>query len=407
MALPDVYIFNPTCEMAVANDTISYTPPAKLRRFAIEAAVLPAYFATAHDLVLCPELPAKWFLNNLETAGFVLPVFKKETAMENNDFIKSKKKRLLPWGWSPAMHHKLRELKDSCSDMFKNSQVFQWTEKHRLLYERKTALAVLKTIKQKTEDNVYISEDDQPIIAQNSHQIFSLLEKNQKIVVKSPISSSGRGLIFLSNTDISTYKVNWINGILKKFGYAMVEPFLDIKQNFAYQFEIDSNKIQYLGVSSFSTSKNGQYAGNDINCRFSDLTDSEENILLLKEQQTVQLIIDGLLENGFAKHYTGMLGVDAVLYRNKNNELKIHPCLEINLRYNMGLLSLAIEKKIHKQAKGKMMSSYFGNNDFHTFCIKNKQKYPLQLCNGKIISGFLPLIPYSKTNQYGIWIKIF
>ena len=71
----------------------------------------------------------------------------------------------------------------------------------------------------------------------------------------------------------------------------------------------------------------------------------------------------------YLEKYEGMVGVDAMFILNHNKELQIHPCVEINLRYNMGnvatSLSLFTDKgfKTYKAVFPYIEGRYTGTGD--------------------------------------------
>ncbi|HOI48862.1 MAG TPA: hypothetical protein PK167_06130, partial [Prolixibacteraceae bacterium] len=65
MKLPDVYLFNPTCEMAIANGTVSWQPNRLLQQMETDLGNLPQFFAAETDVVLVKRLPGKAFTDTL------------------------------------------------------------------------------------------------------------------------------------------------------------------------------------------------------------------------------------------------------------------------------------------------------------------------------------------------------
>ena len=144
---PDLYYFNPTCELAVANGSTNYMAPDQLRRFEKELSILPAYLGNVEDIVLMDQMPSAEFRDQMEKAGFMFPFFQTlDFALSDSAFLSLDKGFLFPWGWSPAAHKLLSPLKSGCCPEFQNSPVANWNDTHRELYSRKTALEVLKNI---------------------------------------------------------------------------------------------------------------------------------------------------------------------------------------------------------------------------------------------------------------------
>jgi hypothetical protein len=61
----DVYYFNPTCELAVANGSFSYMAPRLLREFERDCSALPFVFSTLGDFVLTENKPSRQFINSV------------------------------------------------------------------------------------------------------------------------------------------------------------------------------------------------------------------------------------------------------------------------------------------------------------------------------------------------------
>ena len=109
---PDIYLFNPTCELAVANGSANFMAPAQLRRFENELSILPGILARPEDIVLVDHIPPQQFIDQLEAAGFSLPDYRtKESSLADEQFLSEQKGFLFPWGWSPATHKQLSPLK--------------------------------------------------------------------------------------------------------------------------------------------------------------------------------------------------------------------------------------------------------------------------------------------------------
>jgi hypothetical protein len=91
MANPDVYYFNPTCELAVANGSFSYMPPHLLQEMERDLSILPFAFAHESDIVLTDNPPSPDFKMRLQNAGFAVPKFIDITETEGlpSGFIKS------------------------------------------------------------------------------------------------------------------------------------------------------------------------------------------------------------------------------------------------------------------------------------------------------------------------------
>ncbi len=69
----ELFYFNPTCEMAIANGSATYTPPKHLEKFRNDLSILPIYFGDSQDVVLIDGTVPKEFLERLKNIGWNLP----------------------------------------------------------------------------------------------------------------------------------------------------------------------------------------------------------------------------------------------------------------------------------------------------------------------------------------------
>lgn len=84
----------------------------------------------------------------------------------------------------------------------------------------------------------------------------------------------------------------------------------------------------------------------------------------------------------------------------------MHPCLEINVRQNMGLLSLHIEKLIQQGKKGMFKTYYNPGESFQFFKEKMEIEHPLKITSKKIESGFFALTDSTPHTRFGAYILI-
>jgi hypothetical protein len=406
-SLPDIYLFNPTCEYAVANGRVSWQPNRLLRKMEEDLDVLPMLFARPNDIVLVKKLPGDSFIKLCERMGTALPKFVLQNEIKANPyFIRQAKNRLLPWGWSPATHHLLATLKPSCSDEFKLSPVAQWKPEHRDFCSRFFALQILKELLPRLPPDITISPQKIPHVVTSKEELECLIRQWGKVMVKAPWSSSGRGLQKITKTPVVEKVWEKLLGIIRQQGYALAEPLLNKTLDMAFQYELKKGKATFLGTSRFFTDDKGQYQGNYLN-GWPGQTDPK---VIQFAENLHELLIDSFIstieKSSLAELYEGNFGVDMLIFRDKHGELKVNPCLEINVRLNMGLLSIQPEKRIAPGSKGIFQIFFQPNKTFMHFREEMEIKHPLKLKNSKIISGFCPLTPVFENTKFGAFILI-
>lgn len=402
MSTANVFYFNPTCELAVANGSFSYVPPSLLRRFEHDCSALPFGFAKAGDFVVTEKKPSGEFMMKLADVGFEMPEFcaLSELISGNIGSFNS----IFPWGWSPAAHFILKDLKEKCSPQFKANPVFNWTNEHRALFERATSLRFLNDFLAMNPSDIYIERELTGEIVKTTAEIEDLLRRKMPLVLKAPLSSSGRGIQVIRKSMLNNSNRQWISGILKQQKYLVAEPFLEKIVDFSFQYKINSGgEPEYLGYSVFETNTNGQYLSTFIHSKIEDF---ETSGITLEIETMIEItaarLRHMLINSGYTTLHRGFLGIDAMIYRD-NEGLKIQPCIEINSRMTMGVVAMQIERRIHRQATGLFKLFYGPPGEFRKFAIEKVRSQPLKFKDGKIVSGFLPIVDPGPEMQFGAY----
>ena len=403
--LPNIFIYNPTCEIAIANGTLSFMPNKNLSKFERDLDVLPLYFADSNDVLLVRQMPDSDFLNRISAAGIKLPKFKLlEEALKDDEFVQTNKNSLQAWGWSPRIHHILKPFKESCSSEYLNQPNAYWKNEHRNLYGRETALKVLKSFLSKHPDEKYIDQSQIARVCTNIQEIETLIEEWKQLVIKAPLSSSGRGLQVLRYSHLNDSITQWINGTLEAQNYVTVEALLDKKHEFSLQYYCDGKgKLSYMGPGFFLTSSNGQYEGNILG----DMPEHFKAYLSDAQMEELSEGIKSAMEaSDLATNYCGYLGVDCLLFEDKSGKMRLQPCVEINLRYNMGTLALILDEYLAPKTRGAFKMIFKPKSTFDKFHHEMEKKHPFEMKDGKWLKGYLPLVSPNQNKNFGAYILL-
>ena len=131
----------------------------------------------------------------------------------------------------------------------------------------------------------------------------------------------------------------WIDGALHRQGSLLCEVGLDRVQDFAIECECRDGKTVLTGYSVFDSDFHSQFGRGRV-------APMEELHQFLSRQypaldQVVEDVIKAL-DNIVAPHYEGPLGVDMMLYKKENGTVALNPCVEVNLRMTMGMVTAAM-----------------------------------------------------------------
>lgn len=401
----DIYLFNPTCEYAIANGMPSWQANRTLQKMETDLATLPLFFAKPGDYIIVDRLPSEGFINHLQQLGIEIPRFVLKHDVELGN-IKCDIGKLCPWGWSPAAHKVLAGLKQKCSEDFKASPVFNWKPEYKNLYSKNFARQIQHKIVENYTSDQFISNNQLTEICAHKNDFQAFIDKWGKLMIKTPWSSSGRGLQPIRNKPIHPKVWAKIMGMVKSQGYVIVEPYLDKVMDLAFQFEIKKGKIKFLGISNFFTDYKGQYIGNSLKGLPDSVNKDVQQFLKSVPNITLQPIIETLENSEMAANYEGYFGVDTLLFRDDEDIFRVNPCLEINMRYNMGLLCLQLEKFVASTKKGIFRTWYQPGVLFKDFKHDMEQKYPLVLKEEKIESGFFALTEANEDTQFGAYLLV-
>ena len=404
--LPDIYFFNPTCEPAIANGSPYYTAPALLRKFESDLGYLPGWLGGEKDQVLIRGAVDQEFESKMKEMGFSLPGFRDlDKALSDPEWVSRSKSHLRPWGWSPAVYQLFKNVLPTCCNDFLQSQVSNWLPEHKHLYSRLTAVGLLENIIRNCSENWLPGHIELPVVCCTLEEIHYRLDLHEKAVVKSPWSSSGRGLLLFPNVDTRKKNDELLSGMLNQQGFVTVEPWLERVTDLSCQFLSQAGKISFMGSTFFETDRKGKYIRTFLT-DFPGLQIGISDFLKEHDREVVELLEQALSQSGYATLYEGWIGVDAMIYKSDGGELKFHPMVEINGRYTMGAVAMKIREHLAQGSYGWMQIFYSKTDNFKSFCRKKEAERPLVMDGQKIFSGFLPLTPPLSEHHFGAYVEV-
>lgn len=275
---------------------------------------------------------------------------------------KGEEGKILPWGWNRYLRDKLLR-KGISAEKLPSDEELEFIRKNS---RREVAQELLEYLHTGGEAITLAEVPDgmgkmivsphYRIIARSMPEVEEFLQKNGRVVLKAPLSGSGKGVRFVAGNLMETDK-GWCRRVLQMQGSVIVEQRLDVVQEFAMLFEVGGGdacggqgpEVRFRGYSLFYAS-NGSYKGNLLAsngfieeqlCRWIPRE------VLLETREKVERFLQGKLcagRNGseVCAGYSGFVGVDQFVYR-RGDELRgkvfYNPAVEINLRMTMGLIA--------------------------------------------------------------------
>jgi hypothetical protein len=404
--LADIYFFNPTCETAIANGSAFYTAPFRLRNFESDLSYLAVWLAEEKDQVLIKGETSEVFELRLRSLGFRLPeTIQLDKALSDPDWLGQSRGYLFPWGWSPAAVHLFRDVVSKCSEAFKVSAVAKWDPAQKPLYGRETSMHLLSQIIENSAADWLPGLSDVPVRCTSLEEIYQQIDERLPAVVKSPWSSSGRGLLLFPNPDLKKKNDEVLGGMLRQQGFVTVEPWLDKVVDFSFQFYSRNGDISYIGRTFFETDGKGRYQRTFLTDK-TNYTEEVNDFLVKHHYEVVDMLLMALKSSGYSSLYEGWIGVDALVFRTASGKLKLQPMVEINGRFTMGAIALKMRDHLAPDSCGFLQIFYSKSKSFLDFCQKQEGTKPLNMIDGKISSGFFSLTPPLPDHHFGAYIEV-
>lgn len=385
----EIYLFNPENDMALANFTPYYKAPSEIIRMANDLSVLPAWYAPEGSTIKVDSLSRVSLWREQCPASDFLPDVIWSAEWENMPYK--------PWGWSPSLLYTLRKAGVNDSFLLSDVQMGQI----RVLSGRQCCVKILE---------IFSRMDGlcgKAMTCNSMTQVKKYITSLERCVLKAPWSGSGRGIMYVSSKEWNDSAEGWVSRVLRVQGEIMVEPLYNKVCDFAMEFYADGNgSVSFVGYSLFDTDAHGNYKGNFL------LSDGQIKKILsqyIPDEvfdnvcRTMEESLASLLNRG----YCGFLGVDMMICLEDGRYL-LHPCVEINLRMNMGVVSHTIfNRYVHCLSHGKYIVKYYSEDGeaWDAFC-QMKATYKLHLCDGKLAEGYMPLTPVKQDTHYHAFLLL-
>ncbi len=390
-----LYLFNPENDLAVANGAPYYMAPPLARQIAIDLAMLPCWYATA-DAAVWVAQPTSWMENERVQLGIATTQLSTTQLVDEVSCIE----QVTPWGWSAEVA--MRLAKQGILPSLLPSQ--EELERQRTLSHRALTMAILEALAQMGEIHI---PHQLPIQLYTPQEVQHFVESKPHLLLKAPWSGSGKGLYWGRGVYDTTLE-RWSNGILKRQGSLIGEYHFDKVADFAMEFYSDGHKATFAGYSLFDTNVKGVYSGNTLASN-EQIEAQLATHVPHRALQELQHHMAQTLSQQVAPHYCGYLGVDMMLYRcPQSHRIEIHPCIEVNLRMNMGMVARLF---YDRYVAPTSMGSYTIDFEKETGTLLQshqelQQQHPLRIEHGKIVSGYLSLCPITADTHYRARIEI-
>ena len=404
--MKQILLFNPEHDLALANGDRHFIAPRNIREM-------------AHDLADIMEaiLPS-----SDSESSFISPLASAHP---------------VPWGWDPAVVEQFKRMGITAQELPTDDALAALSRRS----ERITAHQILCNFRKAHTDNAFIGES---LVARTFDEIADFAERHQHILLKAPLSGSGKGLRHVNKEGLplspsgggtpesseqsgggmlslssSLKKVeSWANALIRRHGYLTAEPYYNKVQDFAMEFIADATGCHFIGYSYFITDGHGRYIASrlmsdakaeDLLCTYvprkalhkirqwmilhhTDIIPSEWDttrhplpfgidMMIVRESQ--QSTVNSL--QSMVNHPDGNSE-----FRIQNSKFTIHPCVEINLRMNMGIIAHEIYRHLlTPDTEGTFRIARFPDNaSLRAFHDEQTSLHPTTYRDNRLASGY-------------------
>lgn len=370
---PRVYLFNPSCEDEVARGRPGHSPNAQVAALTADLAPLMVFLAAREDAVILPTLPSAAWLKQIAAAGFPLP----EVVQSPAALADRKLAALVPWGRSPQVETAYAPLtgalwQDAMRPAFSKVEALRW---------RADVLAALG------EDWLAPAEGDVVTTRAEGEAAAA-----RGWILKAPWSTAGRDR---RRGPLDAAGVAWLDRILATQGAVRAEPWRERVLDLSFHYEL-GDTMRSVGTCRFLTTPNGQFCGTMPGRWMGELPhdqarlfngDGQDPRRLRRVADTIGRVLGPALA---ALGIRGAVGVDAFVYRD-GDRLRLDPLVEVNPRYTMGRVSLALEDRLHPHARAtwRFLNVKGLGGDPLAWFARESEREPLVHQDGLLRSGVL------------------
>ncbi len=332
-----------------------------------------------------------------------------------------------PWGWDAAVVSHLHKSGIPRQELPTDTMLAAL----RTRSERITAHHLLQ---QMLPLSVHLTGES--YVCRSLDDIKTYATQHSHLLLKAPLSGSGKGLRHLNLNDddndndnyptsrklTSTFKKieRWADALIRRHGYLTAEPYYDKVQDFAMEFIVADGQCHFIGYSLFTTDDHGRYDSNlllsdaDIEARLSEyiphsvlhdvrhFVEGHTGLIVPAEWDTsrfpITFGIDMMIVNDRGQQST-VDGQHPIRpdgnsqLRTHNSQFKLHPCVEINLRANMGIIAHEVRHHlIAPEATGIYRLTLFADHAaLAAFDEEQRALYPALYRDGLLVQGYHPL----------------
>ena len=284
-------------------------------RMAEDLAVLPAFIAEPGSLLITDsDADARWLerLNGL--LGMDVHAIGRKELNHLTGY------RIMPWGWCLDLRRRLVKWGADRQLLPTKDEIYHL----RGLSHRRLTINIhlrLQELLRCQDGNHLPLACPVPVELAVLEDVREFVESHDGCFIKTPWSSSGRGIYHATAGKWTPELEQWCNGALKRQGSVLCEVAFDKVMDLAVEFFACGGKTSVRGFSIFSTDSHSQYHSGIVASQ--DVL-HQRVVELYPQFDVVVEALTRVLDEMVAPHYSGWLGVDMLLYSDAQSPSSSH-----------------------------------------------------------------------------------
>ena len=415
-------VFNPEHDLALANGDAHYLAPRNIREMAHDLAPLMGYLAW--------DTPWGWdaaIVNYLHKSGIPRQELPTDAMLAA---LRTRSERI-------TAHHLLQQMLPLSGHLTGESYVCRSLDDIKAYATQHSHLLLKAPLSGSGKGLRHLNFND---------------DDNKNDNENYPTSRRSTSALTLSLKKVES----WCDALIRRHGYLTAEPYYDKVQDFAMEFIVADGQCHFIGYSLFTTDDHGRYDSNlllsdaDIEARLSEyiphsvlhdvrqFVEGHTGLIVPAEWDTsrfpITFGIDMMIVNDRGQQstvdgqhpirpdgnsqlriqysaaqreqsqasWTSQVLRQVLNYaeparnlyaEHYNSEFKLHPCVEINLRCNMGIVAHEVRRHLMApEATGIYRLALFPYHAaLQAFDEEQRSLYPALYRDGLLVQGYCPL----------------
>lgn len=377
-----IYYFNPSVEMAVRQNGLSYTPPATIAQMESDLACIVMFLTRPGDLVVgeAPDAALQEMWDKVIAPPVFIDKRQAKALIANGE-------PFAPWGLSRSTLHAFGQ----------ESRAKMWNL--RSFLSRATSVAI------ETETCKILGEPSlaDPTLVSDNRMLQSVLDGKMRhgdVVIKTLWSASGRGVRFFRPDEYSA-ALRFGTDAICADGGVVVEHKLQRTGELSFLFLKGKDGVEYIGANAYRSAERGGFGFEEIGPGAFFEAQKADGKWELKTSSALAEAIGKVLNDS---PYSGAIGIDAMVCNTQDGKRLIRCCTEANLRFCMGHVAHRVRMAFASGVTARWgMVSFKNDGEWNRFAEMEATRHPLvRTQSGEATDGFFRLTGLKDTARFAM-----